>query len=161
FTDPGPLDTHTATINWGDGTSNTGTVTESNGSGTVTGSHTWAEEGFYPVTVTVTDNGGLSGSTTFTTAVTDVPPTLAISGAGTVNEGATYTLTLSGVPDAVDHDPINSWTVTWGDGGTQTVNGNPTGLTHVYADGPNAYTISATASDADGTYAAGSVAVTV
>jgi RHS repeat-associated protein len=254
FTYAGPLDTHTATINWGDGTSSPGTVTESNGSGTVTGSHSWAEEGFYPVTVTVTGNGGASGNATFTATVTDVapsltisgpatvaegsnyalnlsaggssgadavqswtinwgdgtsdtvsgsaaadnhvyadgphtytitatgntddttlsantvaiavtnlPPALSISGASSVNEGTTYTLAVNGVPDPVDHDPITSWTVTWGDGSSpQTVNGNPTSLTHVYADGPNNYTVSATASDADGTYSSGNtVAVTV
>ncbi len=33
FTDPGVLDTHTASWNWGDGNTTTGTVTESNGSG--------------------------------------------------------------------------------------------------------------------------------
>ena len=40
--------------------------------------------------------------------------------------------------------------------------GNPASVTHTYADGPNNYAISATATDEDGTYAAGNtVAVTV
>ena len=33
--------------------------------------------------------------------------------------------------------------------------GNPSSVTHVYADGPNSYTVSATATDEDGTFAAG------
>ena len=41
FTDPG-TDTHTATWDWGDGTTSTGTVDEP--SGTVTGSHNYAGE---------------------------------------------------------------------------------------------------------------------
>ena len=39
FTDTGPLDRHTATWSWGDGTTSAGTVTESNGSGFVAGNH--------------------------------------------------------------------------------------------------------------------------
>jgi hypothetical protein len=161
FTDPGILDTHTATINWGDGTSSAGTVSESNGSGTVTGSHVYADAGSYTTTLTVTDNNGGSGSQAATASVANIPPTVSISGAATVNEGATYTLSLSGVPDTVDHDPITGWTINWGDGNTQSVSGNLSSLTHVYADGPNNYTLTASASDADGSYSTNSVAVTV
>jgi hypothetical protein len=39
FTDPGILDTHTATIDWGDGSTSSGTIAETGGSGTVTGNH--------------------------------------------------------------------------------------------------------------------------
>src|SRR6185436_10958391 len=46
--------------------------------------------------------------------------------------------------------------------GTQSVSGSPSSVTHVYADGTISYTISATATDEDGTFAAGNtVAVTV
>jgi len=40
FTDPGVVDTHTAVIDWGDGTTSAATVAESGGSGAVRGSHT-------------------------------------------------------------------------------------------------------------------------
>src|SRR5882672_10371212 len=44
----------TATIDWGDGTTTTGTVVGSNGSFSVTGGHTYADEGFPDATVTIT-----------------------------------------------------------------------------------------------------------
>ncbi|MHC4103623.1 MAG: kelch repeat-containing protein, partial [Planctomycetota bacterium] len=46
FDDPGTVDTHTATWDWGDGTT-AGTVTETNGSGTVDDSHTYNNTGVY------------------------------------------------------------------------------------------------------------------
>src|SRR5262249_43164168 len=85
----------------------------------------------------------------------NVAPTLAISGASTVNEGATYTLHLSSSDPG--KDTISKWTViAWGDGSpSQTVKGNPSTVSHVYAVGPNNYTIIAAATDEDGTYPAG------
>jgi len=65
FTDTNAADTHTASWNWGDGNTTTGTVTESNGSGSVSNSHTYTTAGVYPITLTVTDNNGASGSQTF------------------------------------------------------------------------------------------------
>src|SRR5262249_39643590 len=65
FTDPGPIETHTATIDWGDGLVEPGTVSESDGAGAVSGSHFYAAEGTYSVTVTVTDAAGNTGSDTF------------------------------------------------------------------------------------------------
>jgi len=65
FTDPGVLDTHTASWNWGDGNTTTGTVTESNGSGSVSNSHTYTATGVYMITLTVTDKDGGQGTSTF------------------------------------------------------------------------------------------------
>ncbi|HJZ91567.1 MAG TPA: PKD domain-containing protein, partial [Gemmataceae bacterium] len=56
FTDVGTLDTHTAVWDWGDGTASPGTVTESGGSGTVAGTHTYMAAGVYTVKLTVTDD---------------------------------------------------------------------------------------------------------
>jgi hypothetical protein len=69
FTDLGTFDTHTATWNWGDGSTTDGVVTETNGSGSVTGSHIYTASGVYTVILTVTDNSDSSGqsSTTITT----------------------------------------------------------------------------------------------
>ncbi len=71
YTDPGVLDTHTATIDWGDGTPATPgvVVPGAPGSGSVTGSHTYPDPGVYTVTVTVTDSDGASDSDTKTITV--------------------------------------------------------------------------------------------
>lgn len=58
FTDPDKLDTHTATWDWGDGTTSAGTVVDASGSGTITGSHAYSTPGVYVVTVTVDDGYG-------------------------------------------------------------------------------------------------------
>ncbi|PKQ16483.1 MAG: hypothetical protein CVT67_04955 [Actinobacteria bacterium HGW-Actinobacteria-7] len=76
FTDPGVLDTHTAVIEWGDGTTSPGVVDESSGSGDVLGSHTYALPGDYTVNVTVTDKDGGSGSAEFALTVTNTAPAI-------------------------------------------------------------------------------------
>ncbi len=60
FSDPGVLDTHTASWNWGDGNTTAGTVTETNGSGSVSDTHTYTSAGVYTITLTVTDDDGMS-----------------------------------------------------------------------------------------------------
>jgi hypothetical protein len=64
FTDANTIDTHTATWNWGDGTT-TGTIIESNGSGTVSNNHTYTQAGVYAITLTVYDNHEASGTSTY------------------------------------------------------------------------------------------------
>jgi PKD repeat protein len=61
FADPGALDTHVATIDWGDGTLEGATVSESAGSGEAAGTHAYAEPGVHTIMVVVTDDD--SGST--------------------------------------------------------------------------------------------------
>ena len=64
FSDADLLDTHTATIDWGDGTVPTdGVVVEADGSGTVSGTHAYMDAGVYTVTITVTDGFGEDTST--------------------------------------------------------------------------------------------------
>jgi hypothetical protein len=111
------------------------------------------------VTITATDEDGGSTSVTFDLTINSVAPTLAISGAADVDEGENYTLNLSSF-DPGD-DTITSWTINWGDG-IEVVSGNPTSVSHTYVDGDASYTISASATDEDGTFAAGNtVAVAV
>lgn len=65
FTDAGHNDTHTCTIDWGDGSPvESGTVSESNGSGTCTGTHAYANAsgGSRTIVVTVTDDDLGSGT---------------------------------------------------------------------------------------------------
>ena len=56
------------------------------------------DNGTYVVTLTVTDNGGLSAtSASVTTQATAIAPSIALSGNATVNEGSTYTLNLGAI----------------------------------------------------------------
>ena len=79
FMDSEPTETHTATIAWGDGTVEEGIVNESQGSGTVSGTHTYADNGIFTVTLSVVDETGGIGSDTFTVIV---PVVLGVSGFG-------------------------------------------------------------------------------
>jgi hypothetical protein len=71
FTDADTADTHTATVDWGDGTQTGATVNETNGSGTVTASHSYTQEGPFTVTVCVTDNHEAEVCDTLTVTVTE------------------------------------------------------------------------------------------
>jgi RHS repeat-associated protein len=139
FTDAGVLDTHTATIDWGDGTTSPATVSETGGSGTAGGSHTYSSAGVFNATLRVSD-GAAIGSAAFHVNV-GTNTQASISGVASTNEGATYTLNLSSTGTAP-----TSWTINWGDGSAPlTVNGNPPTVTHIFDDGDHNYTITATA----------------
>ncbi len=56
--DAGRGERHTATWSWGDGSTSTGTSRR----GSVSGTHAYSSTGVYRVTVTVADDGGLSGT---------------------------------------------------------------------------------------------------
>lgn len=69
FTDPGTLDTHTARIDWQDGTVQNGTITQDAESGTASGSHAFTADGVYNVEVCVADDDGGQSCDTYTVAV--------------------------------------------------------------------------------------------
>lgn len=71
FTDDGRADTHTCKLNWDDGVTTTGKVTESNGQGTCTGSHSYSVMGGYLVEVTITDDELAAGTGTLLVVITD------------------------------------------------------------------------------------------
>lgn len=77
FSDVGTADTHTATIDWGDGTTSAATIAEAGGSGSIAGSHIYADGGIYTITITLLDDDG--GTDTATTQS-------AIVGAGIVGD---------------------------------------------------------------------------
>lgn len=60
FSDTDTGDTHSAVWDWGDGSNSTGVVTESNGNGSIAGSHVYVIPGVYTVILTVADNDGAS-----------------------------------------------------------------------------------------------------
>ena len=106
FTDAGSNDTHTASIDWGDGSSlAVGSVTQTDGlSGTVDADHTYADNGIYSVTVCVSDDDLAETCDTLEVTVANVDPIVTLTGATPVNEGDTvtysYTLTDAGTPTA-------------------------------------------------------------
>jgi PKD repeat protein len=159
FTDPGfdnPLnmadpdnggevaETFTFSINWGDGTTaDTGDATVDmlggvgmDTAGSFDGSHTYADNGLYTVTVTVFDDDGGSDFATFTVTVKNVPPTLTAPYDGAmvmVDEGTLLSLTDVGTfTDPGFDNPLNmadpdnggevaetfTFSINWGDGTT-------------------------------------------
>ncbi len=119
-----PASHFTATINWGDGTQSNGTVTGGNGTFTVQGTHTYAQDsidqsgGVYQVTVMVTDQSG--DTLTSNSTVTVVRPPMAGLGDNVVGQPGTA---LNNVlvaeftePDAADGANEFSVSINWGDG---------------------------------------------
>lgn len=81
FADPGVLDSHTVTVDWGttDGVAGTTSLVGSD----FTATYTYGDDGAFPVTVTVVDDDGGSGQDDDSTTVTNVDPTAAITGPAT------------------------------------------------------------------------------
>ncbi len=158
-----------ATINWGDGNNSTVSITPNpDGSYSVSGSHTYAEEGSYALSVSVKDSGSLTTSGNGTATVSDAALTLTHFVAGGTRDryaalGATFT-------DADPNGQVSDYTatITWGDGHTGTVNvyKNPFGKgfvlagLHQYAS-KGTYSVTLTISDSGGSQVNKTVSVTV
>src|SRR5262249_35198241 len=101
FTDADPTATAAsfrATVDWGDGTTSSGTIGTGPAGFTVSGTHTYAEEGNQAVTVTITDvPGNVQVTASSAVAVADAPLALgnpAVAAAeGTPFSGVVATLT--------------------------------------------------------------------
>ena len=110
----------TATIDWGDGTTSTGTIVGSNGSYSVEGAHSYAEEGNYTLTSTIvraSDNTTITATGDVAVNEHDV-----LAGQGTTLTVASgQPLTNATVATFTDSDttaPASDFTATidWGDG---------------------------------------------
>jgi hypothetical protein len=127
FTDADPagrLTDYTATISWGDGQTSAGTVQPSaRGGFNVMGSHTYQEEGTYPVTVQIHDRDGSTGNTATAAIVSDAP----LTADANLPSSAFQLSTTTGVPyngevaRFTDADPSGvlsdySAIINWGDG---------------------------------------------
>src|SRR5205823_5565902 len=161
-TDPGADTVSTCLVHWGDGAGTSYTAAQVAATGGVV-THAYADgPNSYAVTVDLTDEDGTypNAGNPLSVTVDNVAPTVTLTGAESVAEGAAYSLTVGAYTDPGTDTPT-AVTINWGDGAVQTVAGNPPSVTHAYADGPNNYTITATATDEDGTYSSNTLAVTV
>jgi hypothetical protein len=170
FSDAGTLDTHTCSLALGDGTTSSGTVTETNGSGSCALSYTYAAAGTYSVTGTITDKDGASVSSTFAVVV-DTVPTISTLGLASTTINENDVATLSGTftdPDAGDTHKI---TINWGDGSASTTVNLAAGVlnfspTHRYLDNPagspsGSFTINVTVADNMSGSVTGQTSITV
>lgn len=153
--DPGDDALSGWTIDWGDG------AVEAVAGDPASLTHTYDDgPNFYAISATAQDEDGSYASNTLNVTVDNVAPTLTISGAATTDEGSEYTLTLAS-SDPGD-DAISSWEIDWGDGSPpEVVVGGTQQATHIYADGPDTHTITASAADEDGTFNAAAISVDV
>lgn len=165
FTDPDTTATaadYNATIDWGDGGApSAGTITGGAGSFTVNGVHTYAEEGSYAITVTITDNDAVNTATARSTAqvgdaaLTAVAacltpsPQLYNGPVATFSDAASPKGTLSDFTATIDwgDGTTTAGTVTGADGGPYAVRGS-----HAYASTGN-FTITTRITDVGGSHA--------
>ena len=152
--------------------------------GSFDGSHTYADNGIYTVTVTISDDDGGSVSDTFTVVVNNVTPTLTV--APDQDDRREYELSITNIGSFTDpgfDNPFNeggetserfTFAVDWGDGtevdsGLATIDvpggaGVPTAgsfnSAHTYADN-GIYTVTVTISDDDGGSVSDTFTVTV
>lgn len=82
FTDAGVLDTHTASVGWGDGSTTAAAVTQGPGAGTLGATHTYTSAGVYSVPVTLGDDDGGSATDAFQYAVAYDPSGGFVTGGG-------------------------------------------------------------------------------
>ncbi|HVX64239.1 MAG TPA: TIGR03118 family protein, partial [Pirellulales bacterium] len=159
----------TATIDWGDGTSSTGTVTGSNGTFTVTGTHTYTQPGAEAVKVVIKDTDGTASATASSTA-TPISSTVSVTGSPVnVSTGVTVSsATVATFTDTATNLPTSDYTATidWGDGtsstGTITLSGSKFTVTgsHVYTE-PKTWNVTITVKPAAGAAATASSQATV
>ena len=139
FQDPGATDTHTASIDWGDGTVTTGVIEADRGGGTVTGTHVFTAGGEYTLELCVTD---AASATTCDTRVLEVrdgvndprAPEVAIQETSTQPTGEGGVASLGALASDWNVDDELTTTIDWGDG---TVGPPTTTRTGVGCDDPD------------------------
>jgi len=149
------------TIDWGDGTTTAGTVTGGSGSFTLTGQHTYADEGSFTFSVGVSEigPGGLTASGTGTATVSEADvlagsPISFAAESGVVFTGAVATFTDTNAAGLASDFVA---TIDWGDGNTTagTVTGGGGAFTvsgtHTYANAGVFNVIVTLTDDAPGT----------
>jgi cyanophycinase-like exopeptidase len=151
---------YSASINWGNGQTTTGTVQYNSSSGQfqVYGTMTYADEGNYPIGVTINDSDGAGTTATASASVGDAALTAGTTGPLSLTVGQAFNGTVASFNDANTSAPASDFTasIAWGDGntstGTVTAQGNGAflvGGSHTYATA-GTYPISVTITDVGG-----------
>lgn len=96
-----------------------------------------------------------------TVAVTNVDPTIALSGASQTGTNWAWALGLGGITDP-GTDSVNRYVIDWGDATSSTIDapGLPGQLTHAFAK-PGTYTVQVSLRDEDGVHVGGTISVKV
>jgi phosphodiesterase/alkaline phosphatase D-like protein len=150
FTPNPTLDHYSATIDWGEGPTTAGTVSLSGSTFSVTGTHTYQEEGNYPITTTITHQG-ISTTVVGTASVADAALTAGAFTPPVATEGIAFSGTVFNFRDTDPNGTASDYTATLalGDGdsvgltSTQSADGQivahgdgsfDVNLTHTYAE---------------------------
>jgi predicted pyridoxine 5'-phosphate oxidase superfamily flavin-nucleotide-binding protein len=151
----------TASIDWGDSTTTSGSIAPNGAGGfKVTGTHSYADEGSYTVSISVQDDGGSTTTVMSTATVADAPLT-AIGKTFGAKEGIAFTVVVGNFKDANPHPNLTDFTasINWGDGSTTSgsIASNGAGGfkvtgTHTYTE-DGSYTIAVAVSDDGGSTA--------
>jgi hypothetical protein len=126
FTDPGsdlPPVNYTATIDWGDSSTSTGTVAgpDVDSVYTVSGRHFYAEEGAYSIGVSVAHGGAPVGISTSNASIADVAVNAIAGATFPATEGvASLVESLATFTDPAGAEPLVNYSasIAWGDGAT-------------------------------------------
>ena len=164
FTDPSPNDTHTVTLEWGDGTTETVPVSDVADAGTFSATHIYADDGTYTVNATVADDAGGVDATTVPNDIANVPPVLTL----TVEERALFGQLVNLTTAFTDNGTADTHTasVDWGDGTTESVpvsqaaGSGTLEANHTYPTA-GTYIVRVTVTDDDGGVGTATAAVTV
>ncbi len=163
FTDPGTLDVHTVTINWGEGAPEVHVLLVGTRSFSFTHQYlddnpTGTNTDTYSVNVTVADDDSGSTNASASVVVDNVAPTNLVLNSGVIDENDTFTLTGTFTdPGTLD---VHTVTINWGEGAPEVhvlpVGARSFSFGHPYLDDnptgtpSDVYPISVTITDDDG-----------
>lgn len=158
FSDPGIDDTHTCTVDYGDGSGPLpGTIPGTTCIGPI---HTYADDGLYTVTIVVTDNHGEPGSNSASHTVDNLAPTISeVSNSGPVGEGSPATISVTASDPGTDDSLLYAFDCD-GDGSYE-IGPQAANSAECAYDDDGIFTVNVEVTDGDGGVDSGSTIVTV